>query len=435
VPEPEAAHLVLVDRAYGHLHEVEASNDDLPEEVVRVAVAWPEPLKVEATRRRVRQSGVAALAVPDPRTDGERREQGEAPAPEPAQERHLAADVRPGEATSLRVVGAPLRDRADERREVLRIHLVVSCHDDERGRGAGGVALRGDVPRDDGGTYATVLGVNDDLHARVQESQRGLLRPVLARVVDDDDVVDLSWEPAEHAADPRCLVPGRDDDDDRDAEEHGSSRLPRFVPSCRSGDVRARTWGGIVVVGLLLFLGTGAVMRRPFPSDQTPEGAYLRIAKSIDEGHPRDMFAYLETDAQWAAYSIKDARTKAAARVAAAYPEPERSQLLASYERIARAPDGADVFALYAEERGWTTRLRRDLSGVAKVETEGVRASVVTARGTRYPFRRRENGIWGLTLFTAELVSESERAARDLAVVNAAADDYDRAKGNAIPGR
>jgi hypothetical protein len=100
---------------------------------------------------------------------------------------------------------------------------------------------------------------------------------------------------------------------------------------------------------------------------------------------------------------------------------------------VRERPQWGDVFALFAEEKGWTTRLRRDLSGVAKVEVEGVRASVVTARGTRYPFRRRENGIWGLTLFTAELVAESERAARDLAVVNAAADDYERAKGSAAP--
>ena len=53
---------------------------------------------------------------------------------------------------------------------------------------------------------------------------------------------------------------------------------------------------------------------------------------------------------------------------------------------------------------------------------------MVTSRGTRYPFRKRENAIWGLTLFTADLAAESQRAARDLAVVNASADDYDRAK-------
>jgi hypothetical protein len=63
-----------------------------------------------------------------------------------------------------------------------------------------------------------------------------------------------------------------------------------------------------------------------------------------------------------------------------------------------------------------------------KVDTEGDRASVVTAQGTRYPFRRRENGIWGLTIFTAELLADAEKATRDLAVVSAAADDYDRVR-------
>jgi hypothetical protein len=88
------------------------------------------------------------------------------------------------------------------------------------------------------------------------------------------------------------------------------------------------------------------------------------------------------------------------------------------------------VFVLLAKQRGWITQLRRDLSGVAKVDIEGERATVVTVRGTRYSFRRRDNGIWGLTLFSATLTAEAERASRDLAVVNLAADDYDRAKGN-----
>ena len=99
--------------------------------------------------------------------------------------------------------------------------------------------------------------------------------------------------------------------------------------------------------------------------------------------------------------------------------------------RRASAADGPETFARVAEHRGWIGRLRRDLSGVAKVEIEGERASLVTARGTRYPFRRRDNGIWGLTLFTADLVAESERAARDFALVTQAADDYDRAKSRA----
>ena len=52
----------------------------------------------------------------------------------------------------------------------------------------------------------------------------------------------------------------------------------------------------------------------------------------------------------------------------------------------------------------------------------------MTSRGTRYSFRRRDNGIWGLTMFTAEMVAEKDKAARDLAVVESAADDYARAK-------
>jgi hypothetical protein len=118
--------------------------------------------------------------------------------------------------------------------------------------------------------------------------------------------------------------------------------------------------------------------------------------------------------------------------VSAAYPEPERTRLLALYEAEALAPDGADIFALYARRRGWLNRLRRDLSGVQRVERKGERATVETARGTRYPLRvRPENGIFGLTLFTAELGAEAERAARDFGIIDKAAADYERAKQGA----
>src|SRR5262249_17736389 len=127
---------------------------------------------------------------------------------------------------------------------------------------------------------------------------------------------------------------------------------------------------------------------------------------------------YLEDRAQHAAYSIKDYRAKASERIAAHYPEPERSRLLQAYQVPATAPDGADVWVDLATRRGWITRLRRDLSWIAKVE--------IAARGARAAFGRRENGIWGLPMFTAEMVSESERAARDWEVVQRAALDYER---------
>jgi hypothetical protein len=183
-------------------------------------------------------------------------------------------------------------------------------------------------------------------------------------------------------------------------------------------------------IGALACVGGALLWHKlaEFPPDTTPQGVYLRIANNLSLGDTRTCFAYMEDRAQHAAYSIRDYRRKASDRVAASYPEPERSRLLAAYKAHASAEDGADIWVDIAAKRGWVTRLRRDLSGIAKVETAGDRATIETARGTRYPFRRRENGIWGLTLFTADLVAESERASRDWEVVEKAAADYDRGK-------
>lgn len=164
-----------------------------------------------------------------------------------------------------------------------------------------------------------------------------------------------------------------------------------------------------------------------FPSDRTPQGAYLRVVIAVNRGRAEDFFAYTETRAQHACYTIRDYRRKTRERVLSSFPEPERSKLAADYAEEAAAPDGADVLAIYAQRNGWMNRLRRDMSGVTKVEIQGERATVETAHGTRYPFRRRDNGIWGLTLFTATLTDEAEKAARDLDLIDKAAKDYERA--------
>jgi hypothetical protein len=183
-----------------------------------------------------------------------------------------------------------------------------------------------------------------------------------------------------------------------------------------------------LAIGCLLVVGVRIINRRPFPPDTVPEGAYARIALAVADRRPRDAFAYLETEGQWACYTIRDARKKAFALVQASYPAAERAKWEDAWGEAARAPDGADVFAQIATGRRWIERLERDLSGVQHVEIHGERATVVTARGTRYPFRRRENGIWGLTIFTAELDAEAERASRDLEMVERAAADYDHAR-------
>jgi hypothetical protein len=196
-----------------------------------------------------------------------------------------------------------------------------------------------------------------------------------------------------------------------------ASRLPRLGP------VRL-TLLGVVTLVLAWFV----VSWLTYPSDRTPEGAYLRVMTAVNRGRPEDFFAYLETPAEHACFTIRDYRKKARERVLATYPEPERTRLAEQYAEEASAADGAELFALYARRRGYMNRLRRDLSGIAKVERRAERATVETVRGTRYPFRiRPENGIWGLTLFTAELGAEAERAARDYEMIEKAASDYERA--------
>lgn len=171
-----------------------------------------------------------------------------------------------------------------------------------------------------------------------------------------------------------------------------------------------------------------SVTGRSFPSDHTPEGAYLRLVLSVRNDHLEEAFAYLETDAQWGAITYLDYRKRAAAKVRETYPEAEAKELLATLLPAADAKDGPALLALEMRRRGWQKRLKRDLSGVDHVEIEGERATIVTVRGTRYPFRRRDNGIWGTTLFTAELRQEAERAARDYEVVERAANDYRAAR-------
>jgi hypothetical protein len=184
-----------------------------------------------------------------------------------------------------------------------------------------------------------------------------------------------------------------------------------------------------VLAGALGLLALGLLWAHlRFPSDRTPEGAYLRVVIAVNRGRAQDFFAYTETHAQHACYTIRDYRKKARDRVLASFPEPERTRLAAQYEEEAAAPDGADVLAFYARQNGWMNRLRKDMSGIAKVEVQGERATVQTAHGTRYPFRRRENGIWGLTMFTATLSAEAEKAARDLALIEKSASDYEHAR-------
>lgn len=165
-----------------------------------------------------------------------------------------------------------------------------------------------------------------------------------------------------------------------------------------------------------------------FPSEQTPEGAYLRIVLALNQGRDRDVFSFLEEDAQNAICTIHEYRARALAKVRASFEEPERSQWEANYREEGDADGPSALWAILAARHGWLSRLRSDLSGIAAVERVGKRATVVTTRATRYPFREAERGFWGLTLFTAEIVAQKDRAPRDYLLVEQAAADYERVR-------
>jgi hypothetical protein len=191
--------------------------------------------------------------------------------------------------------------------------------------------------------------------------------------------------------------------------------------------MRWRRW----LVTVVVLVATYVVAWKLYPTDRTPKGAYYRVTTAVNRGQPLELFPYLETAAQHAAFTIHKYSVDAVKRIDAAYPaesaQRERDRFLA----LAAREPGPGVFEWYADKYAWMDQLRRDLSGVANVEIAGERATVETVRGTRYAFRLRDNGMWGLTLFTARLVADAEKIARDYSVIDAAASDYERAKNAA----
>ena len=194
---------------------------------------------------------------------------------------------------------------------------------------------------------------------------------------------------------------------------HPASATPKQRRLARRG------WLWLVLAALVPIIAW-----RFYPTDKSPRGSYYRVVTAVNRGEPEAIFPYIETEAQHAAFSIGRYTRQAKQVVEASYPEPARTEELTRLAPLAEVLPGPGVFRWYAERYGWVARLREDLSGVQSVEVEGDRASIVTARGTRYPFRRRDTGMWGLTLFTARLVADGKKAARDFQQIEAAAADY-----------
>lgn len=169
------------------------------------------------------------------------------------------------------------------------------------------------------------------------------------------------------------------------------------------------------------------------PPATSPEGAYVRVAARISSGDARGVYALLDDRARDACARLARARKEASALVESTFPEPDRTRLVSEYEPIAAAPDLEGVWLALSSARGYATALRRDLSGVAAAEADGDAATIVTARGARYPFSRRADGTWGLALFTEDIVADAWRAERDLEIIQASAADYARVPARPTP--
>ncbi len=98
-----------------------------------------------------------------------------------------------------------------------------------------------------------------------------------------------------------------------------------FRTGCKAGSVlssarimRTRRALTFVVAGLASALLLALLWAHvSFPSDRSPEGAYLRVVIAVNRGRAQDFFAYTETRAQHACLhdprlSQEDARTRAA---------------------------------------------------------------------------------------------------------------------------
>ena len=177
-----------VDRPRREVAHARVPDVEVDEHVVREAVVRVDVVEVELLEHLPRDRRVAGLRVGDvPVARGDLRQHREDRVPEEARLRDQLPRLAGGEAVRLRVVELAARDRLDERRQVLRIHLVVAVHHDDDVEPVGHrPAVAGDGRRAD----AAPALVREHLHPRVAELERALARAVGGAVVDDEDPVD-----------------------------------------------------------------------------------------------------------------------------------------------------------------------------------------------------------------------------------------------------
>jgi hypothetical protein len=184
-----------------------------------------------------------------------------------------------------------------------------------------------------------------------------------------------------------------------------------------------------VLLALLLLSGCT-------PKAKTPEEAYRRFAKAINDGSGAELFDALDQPTRWAWMSVQKWQREAYDIVISNYPQgPARERELHRFEKGATAGSARDFFT--SEVGQSLLPSLAPLVVVAnpsfEVEPPGDLAEAVLPQGGRVRFARGSNGGWGFAGLAPHAEDRKARAYHDLEVVRASAADYERAAARGTP--
>lgn len=129
---------------------------------------------------------------------------------------HCPTGTRPGQAIALHEVRFRFDQRPNQALEVSRMHLSVRSddHGDIEPK-----CVHARAPRSDGRTYPAVHYMLNELNVATA-SAHCVSRPIVAPIIDDDDMIDFRRDTGERPAHERGLVVCRYDRRDRTTTEH-----------------------------------------------------------------------------------------------------------------------------------------------------------------------------------------------------------------------
>jgi len=148
-------------------------------------------------------------------------------------------------------------------------------------------------------------------------------------------------------------------------------------------------------------------------------------SRAILQGDCGALYRVLDEKSHWAVLSVSRDGKKAAALIAAQYPEEIRARALA---KLDEAPKGAKAWFVHVcRSARWTASLKK-LAGKAKsVHRKGSVAVMHLANGAHVTFEKDRYGRWGSTALQAQLKMRQIKMANVLQMVKENVVQYRRA--------